>query len=418
LFSLEEKLRPPHLEHPWPRDSIGVGLLIALAAVMYPQWQVNDDFPRFLTDIAGQMASFYLLPALGLCLALRCGAIDLSVWASAALAGLVTAWMINAGCHPAWAFAGACGAGLAVGAVNGSLVAFARLPSPIVTLVAALVIMWSVQGHVKGRQVAVPAKAFANWHLSGTAGEKAPIEPDPAGPAETDAMREWLPIKVTRMLVIGLGYAAVMAGLLAADAASRRGVRFGRRLSLFAALCASGLLCGIAGACWVIEYGNAPALTRPIGDLRVLAAPILAGAWFFGGRSRSLLAGLCLPVALLMATIWWQVVWAWNMELKGYSMQLVQLAAMLIAAHLAIAHLQSRRFRYRWLAAAGAALTVGGILVTAGIAWAGDFRAVAALYVAGLGLWGCGVSAIVVSRLLARRQLAAGEGHRGSVRTG
>ncbi|MHC4983703.1 MAG: ABC transporter permease subunit, partial [Planctomycetota bacterium] len=139
MVSLEEKLTPPHVEQPWARDTLGLGLLIALAAVFYPFWQVSPW--RYITDVAGQMASPHLLPALGFCLALRCGAIDLSVWASASLGGLVAGGLINAGAPPGLALAAACAAGLAPGAINAALVSFARLPSPIVTLAVALTSM-------------------------------------------------------------------------------------------------------------------------------------------------------------------------------------------------------------------------------------------------------------------------------------
>jgi ribose/xylose/arabinose/galactoside ABC-type transport system permease subunit len=401
LVTLEEKLVAPPEEHPAFRDLLGVGLIITLALVLYRFWHVSPE--RYLTDVAGQMASFYLLPALGLCLALRCGAIDLSVWAVASLGGLIAAWCINAGAPPAWAFAAAGACGLAAGAFNAALVTLGRLPSPIITFVTALVIMWTTQAFVPGRAAAVGDDAFLPWQLADrTRPEKTQEDSQSPAQAAPELRERWLPINVTRMLIVGLCYAATMAALLAGGAGARVGINFGRRTSLFAALCTSGLLCGIAGACWLMEHNSAPVLTRPIGDLRVIAAPILAGAAFFAGRSRALLAGLCLPAAMLLATIWRQEVWAWNMKVSGYDMQLVQLAAMLIGAHLAMSHLLSGRFRHRWLAAASAATAAAGILTTASAAMAGGFSAMALIYVAGAGLWACGMAAFIASRKLGR----------------
>ena len=95
MFSLEQKIRPPLLEDPRPRDMFGLGLLVALAAILIPAWDISGQ--RYLNDVAGQMSSAYLLPALGFMLVLRCGAIDFSVWVSAAGGGLVAAVLIRAG---------------------------------------------------------------------------------------------------------------------------------------------------------------------------------------------------------------------------------------------------------------------------------------------------------------------------------
>jgi len=424
LFSLEEKLAPPEVRHPWPRDLLGAGLVIALAAVLVPaagiDWRgLADDSQdaeaiqyrqvvqaEFLTDVAGQMASFYLLPAIGFCLALRCGAIDLSVWAVASLGGIVAAWLINAGVTPAWAFAAACGAGLLFGAVNAVSVALARLPSPIVTIIMALGLMWGLQAVVPQRGLAVPGDTFTHWQLpardapaaAGQEGEESAGEPP---------RTRWLPIQVTRMVVVAVAYAAVMGAIFVAGPPGR-GPRAGRRALTFASLCASGLLCGIAGPCWLIEHNVAPVPTRPIGDLRVVAAPLLAGAAFFAGRGRAMLACLCLPAAMLIVTIWRQEIRAWDMEFDAYSLQLAQLAVMVVAAHLAMARLLSRRYERRLPAATAAVLTTLGILVTAAAAWAEHFSPAAALYLAGAALWFCGLVALLLEKRWAMGKSASG----------
>lgn len=145
MFSLEEKLAPPHTDQPWNRDALGVGLLIALAVALQPRWRMGGDWSRFITDVAGQMVSFYLLPAMGFCLALWRSAVDLSVWISASLGGVVAAGLINEGYSPGWAFVAGGIAGLLIGAINATLVAWARLPSLIVTLAVAFLIMAGMQ---------------------------------------------------------------------------------------------------------------------------------------------------------------------------------------------------------------------------------------------------------------------------------
>ena len=139
MLCLEEKLRPRAAGNPWAQDIFGMGLLLGLAAMLVPAWDTGDQ--RYISDVAGQMASFYLLPAMGFLLCLRCGAIDLSVWAAAALGGMVAAGLIAADVAPVLAFAAALGSGLALGVVNGALVAGLRLPSAVVSLAVAFAVV-------------------------------------------------------------------------------------------------------------------------------------------------------------------------------------------------------------------------------------------------------------------------------------
>ena len=165
MFRLEDKLAPrSDAAAPWARDLAGVGLLILMALVLVPA--LRTDSERYLVDVAGQLGSIYLLVSLGFLLALRCGAIDLSVWAASFLGGLVAARLINGGAPTAWALAAGTGAGMLLGAINGLLVAYGRLPSVLVTLVTAGVTISVLSAAFPGRLVSVPDGAFARWHVT------------------------------------------------------------------------------------------------------------------------------------------------------------------------------------------------------------------------------------------------------------
>ena len=86
-----------------------------------------------------------------------------------------------------------------------------------------------------------------------------------------------------------------------------------------AALAAAG------GVLWLLDNDRATVPSRPIGDLRVPVAALLAGAWLLKGPHRTLLAGICLPPALMLATAWQQS--GWGLEHQGYSLQLLLLLA-------------------------------------------------------------------------------------------
>ncbi len=402
MVRLEDRLRPPANVAPWPRDVVGVGLLIALAVVLLPLWNVDEE--RYVTDVAGQMASFYLLPALGFLLALRCGAIDLSVWVAASLGGVVAALLINAGLPPAWAFAAAAGSGLALGAVNAALTALARLPSPAVTLATALLVLWGLQAEVASRQVAVPEGTFDGWHLPPADDDgqaEAPALPPP------DAGEDGHTLDITRMLIIALAYAAVLVSTALWDAGARRGLRLGTRWRIAAALAASGMLAALGGACWLIERNQAPVLALPAGDLRIPVAAVLAGGAFLAGPARATLAALCLPAALLFTTLWRTEGDPWDMKVGAYALHVLQFGAMVLAAQLAAARLLSRRRGSRWLAGAACALAVAGLLVTAGSVRAERFADRAALYAAGTAVGGAGLVLLLASWLLARRRRQA-----------
>ena len=62
------------------------------------------------------------------------GGIDLSIGAVLALAGIVSAYLMKAGCPIFWAMLISCFAGAALGAVNGFIVTYMKLPPFVATL--------------------------------------------------------------------------------------------------------------------------------------------------------------------------------------------------------------------------------------------------------------------------------------------
>ena len=88
-----------------------------------------DNFVNILRQIA-----VVAIIAAGMTFVILSGGIDLSVGAVMALCGTVAAGLMAGGTTPSLAFAAALLIGVAAGAVNGVLVAYARMPSIIVTL--------------------------------------------------------------------------------------------------------------------------------------------------------------------------------------------------------------------------------------------------------------------------------------------
>jgi ribose/xylose/arabinose/galactoside ABC-type transport system permease subunit len=367
---------------PYSRDVLSVALLLILASVLIPSWDMARD--TLLPMVAAHMASSLLLAAMGFLLALRCGAIDLSVWAVAGLGGVVAAALINSGVGvwPAFAVAGA--AGLAVGLLNGGLVGVVGLPSPLVTSVTGMGVIWLLAWLIPGRQITVPEQAFDAYfgHVSG--------------------------VLAVRVMMVSAVFLAAVVVLAVVDWTVWMGTEFPRRLSLTAALAASGLLAALGGAAFLIDNGLAPVPTRLIDDLRVPAAALLAGGLFLGRRGRELLAGLSLPSALLICTIWRQKAWNLPAPGLGWELQMLVLMGMVIAVHLAFGRYVEARGTGRRLPGVGVLLTVAGI---AAVAAAANFRywpVHDALHLVGIAIWLAGMPAVIISFRRERRLAATG----------
>jgi ribose/xylose/arabinose/galactoside ABC-type transport system permease subunit len=369
---LEDMLRPPEPADPWSRDVLSVALLLILAAVLIPAWDIGPA--NFQHTVVGNMASFLLLPTLGFLLALRCGAIDLSVWVNAGLGGVVAAVLIARGVSAPLAFAAGGGVGLAAGCLNGLLVAGAGIPSVAATLAVAAGTVWALGAVLPARSVAIPDLTFEGW----LAGHPSPM-------------------LAARVLTVAVLYLGALALVMVLDVAVWRGVQFGRRVSVFAALAASGALSALGGACWLIDSGRAPVPTRVVDDLRVPAAAVLAGALFLGRRGREVLAAMSLPAALLLATIWRQEAWSLPAPGHGYALQLLVLAGMTVVVHIAFGHyVDSRPSPDRW-PAAGALMTLAGLALVAAAANFTHPAVKDAFHAAGVAAWLSGTAAVLIT---------------------
>lgn len=233
----------------------------------------------YVFDLVDLMLSRWLLPALGLVLVLRCRSVDLSVWMGFALGSAVGAAVVGAGGHPVAALAAVVATGLALGLLNAAAVTLARVPALVATALSALAcygVAWLLTG---GQALNVSPEGLAIW----------------SGP-------NW-PTRLTA----GLYVATMLTALVLIRLSHRAGLS--RRSALAAAMVGSGVLSALGGLCWLARSGQAPAPTWRLIDLSVIAAAVLAGAVVFRGPGRSLLAGVLLPPAMLVATVWQFQVW-------------------------------------------------------------------------------------------------------------
>jgi ribose transport system permease protein len=369
LGYLEDRLRPPPELNPVSRDMMGLGLLVAMAAILVPAWNTpgrySADTPALFTlyclPLAAQMASYCLPVALGFLLALRCGAVDLSVWVNAGVGGLVAAALIRAGAPAGWAIAAGAAAGLLLGALNGAIVVGLRVPSPIATLATAVGASWGAQSLVGARAILLSEALFAGWQAT--------------------------------LIAAGV-YAMALLVLIAGQRAEHAPIS--HRRELFLSLCGSGLLAALGGIAWIIDQHSAPTPTQVIGDLRVPAAAILAGGWLLRGRARGLLAGAALPAALLVATIWQQGVW--YLQRHAVAIQTLFLLAMLLVAQGAMNQAARSGRSRKVIAILAAFLASGGILILCASLYAHSNAGRFVVHACGLVVWAAGAALLLLAR--------------------
>ena len=383
MVSFEERIRPPFTTKPWRRELLGAGLIIALTLTLLSPWRMGEQ-----EHSADVIFSFYLLPGLGMCLALRCGAVDLSVWGVSAMGGALGAWGIRLGASPATVLLLGLIAGALLGAIHAGVIARFRIPSFLVTLVTASLIFLCFQrlGQTQeARTISVPVEMLSTW-------------------------REWIMLEPVILrkgtLLVGGTYLMTMVVLIGLNWITLRNRGWvTSRVSLSASLCASGALAGLGGALWLLDRGSTPIPSHLFGDLRVPAAAVLAGSALFSGRGRTALAVLCLPAAMLIATIWRQEVV--HLPLRGYSLQMLLLIGMTICAHVAIMRSESLRGRGIVLGALSIALTISGMLLLACSAATQAGPTERLLHSGGIGVWALGSVLLLVSRFRSRTPATA-----------
>lgn len=108
---------------------IGLIVVSVLMALAGDAFLSADNF----TNIVRQISVIAII-AVGMTFVILSGGIDLSVGAVMALTGTIAAGLMAGGLSPGLAFLAALIVGIAFGAVNGALVAYAGMPSIIVTL--------------------------------------------------------------------------------------------------------------------------------------------------------------------------------------------------------------------------------------------------------------------------------------------
>ncbi len=419
----------------WLRDMVMLILIAGMAITLLPV--LGFDLAAFraagspagtsqldwaFSEVMGLLTSVYLLPALGMALAIRSGCVDLSVWAIMGLGGVLAATLINMGVAPSLAVLAAILACAAIGTVSGIFAARLGRRGFAVTILVAFVAMWVAGAITPQEGVSVPENTFVNWHLTREVAVHRDMDDGRAGledsaPKVVIETRTCAPL-VTRSLYVGLAYSLTMGVLVLLDMRNRRD----RPLTsanvlagcaepggVIAALTASGALSGAAGALWLIEHSLAPAPAGPIGDLRVVAAVVLAGAWLLKGSGRVMLVCLALPTAVLLVSLWRQEIghWPWpGSRVGSFDISIIWLTLMVLTIHACLVFAGRVTGWRRWVLILCCFLSGLGVVATASQAMSEDQTLRRQIHTAGMTIWLSGLGLIALTALKSRKMIS------------
>jgi rhamnose transport system permease protein len=253
--------------------------LCAVLAVRAPAFFAATQLRSMLLEAAP-----VLVVAVGMTLVILTRQIDISVGAQFSACGVAAGLLAKAGVPVPLAFAAAVLAGAALGAVNGALVAFLRLPAIVVTLATLVVHREALRWWREGEFVRDLPAGFQWFGLGGEAGPWAVI----GVAAAVFVVFAW----GLRHLSAGR---AVYATGSDAEAARLAGVRPDR--VVFGVFVLTGALTGGAAVLNAVRFSAVDPTAGAGLELPVIAAVVVGGVAITGGRGR--LFGTLLGVTLL-----------------------------------------------------------------------------------------------------------------------
>lgn len=232
-----------------------------------------------------------VLGAIGMTFVVVGGGIDLSVGSVIALSSVATALMIRSGFGSGAACLVGCVVGLAIGCINGFLVASARLPAFIATL-GTMGIARGLAKWLAGQSTVYPPEEWTSSLMA--------KNPDPSWMLFAPGV--WLTIAVAIAFGFILSrtvFGAWVTAIGSNESAARLcGVPVARvRWSTYA-LC--GLLAGVAGVLQFHRLSSGDPTTATGKELEVIAAVVIGGAALSGGFGT---VGGSIVGAILMAVL-------------------------------------------------------------------------------------------------------------------
>ena len=282
-------------------------ILLALLIMMVV---IGVIAPRFVsgTNIfqVSRQVAFVAIVAVGELFVILTGGIDLSVGSIMGWSGVAAAWMMSLGYAPALAVGFGVLAGVAMGAINGALIAWVKIPPFIATLGMLQFAHGNVLGLTKGWPITAIPKSFL-WVAQG------------------DVL--FIPVPVW----IGLAIAAVAHVVLTYTAFGRRTYAMGGNeqatflsgidvdkikfvLYMISAGCAA-----LSGIILVSRFSSAQPDTGTGWELDAIAAAVIGGTSLAGGSGSVLgvIIGACIMGVLRNGLVLMRVSPYWHISIIG-----------------------------------------------------------------------------------------------------
>ena len=258
-----------------------IGALMVVLAILAPAYFSGENLTDiFVTNIP------VLLIAIGMTLVIVTGQIDISVGSMFAVCGVAAGVFAKMGLPVPVAGAAACFAGALLGALNGGLVAYLRVPSIVVTLAAMVALRDGLRWATQGAWIENLPPGF-QW--LGFSQSSYPVAMLLAAGTVTVAAG-W----ALRNLAMGR---AVYATGSNEEAARLAGID--TRLCVFSVFTLTGALTGLAALLNSVRFNQIPSNAGLGLEMKVIAAVVVGGTAITGGAGSIL--GTVLGVILLGA---------------------------------------------------------------------------------------------------------------------
>jgi rhamnose transport system permease protein len=225
-----------------------------------------------------------LLVAMGATLVVLSGEIDISVGSVFAICGIVAGLLAQAGMPMPATIVLTCAAGAALGALNGVLVAYAALPSIVVTLATMVALRDGLRWATQGAWVQNLPATFQWFGLSQS-----------AYPLVACGVAAALQVSLSYVLRhIAAGRAVYATG---SDPDAARLAGFNPALVKCAVFTIGGALTGLAALLNAVRFNQIPSNAGLGLEMKVIAAVVVGGVAIRGGRGT--LTGTLLGLVLL-----------------------------------------------------------------------------------------------------------------------
>jgi rhamnose transport system permease protein len=257
---------------------VALGMVLAAAAPDY--FSPGNLSDLFLANLP------VLLVALGMTLVIVTGEIDISVGSVFAICGVVAGVLAKSD-MPVWmAAVAACVVGAALGSFNGALVAYAGIPSIVVTLATMVALRDGLRWATDGAWVQDLPRAFQWLGL-------------------TQSTFPWaaavLTVLLTGVFAWGLRHLAAGRAVFAtgSNPAAARLAGLNTAMVKWSAFTILGALTGLAAVLNAVRFNQIPSNAGLGLEMKVIAAVVVGGASVTGGTGS--VAGTVLGVVLLAA---------------------------------------------------------------------------------------------------------------------